>query len=170
MERKSGVLMHISSLFGDYSSGSFGEEAKYFIDKIKEMGFSYWQVLPFCLVDECNSPYKSYSSFGGNPYFVDLNILYQKGLLTKEELDAQKQQTPYSTEFVRLYHTRLDVLMNASKRVVNTSEIENFIKSNTYLDAFCNFMSLKKSNGRCSFSTNFSMSGKKLRNMPMKRA
>ncbi|MBQ4110543.1 MAG: 4-alpha-glucanotransferase [Clostridia bacterium] len=147
MERKSGVLMHVSSLFGDYSSGSFGEEAKYFIDKIKEMGFSYWQVLPFCLVDECNSPYKSYSSFGGNPYFVDLKTLHKKGLLTTEELDAQKQQTPYSTEFVRLYHTRLDVLMNASKRVTDKSGIENFIKNNSYLENFCRFMALKKSNG-----------------------
>ena len=83
--------MHISSLFGDYSTGSFGDEAKYFIDFLKHCGFSYWQVLPFCLVDECNSPYKSYSSFGGNPYFVDLKKLREKGLVTEEELKGQLQ-------------------------------------------------------------------------------
>ncbi len=146
MERKSGVLMHISSLFGDYSCGSFGEEAKYFVDFIKECGFSYWQVLPFCLVDECNSPYKSYSSFGGNPYFVDLPTLRKKGLITEEELKAHLQQTPYSCEFVRLYHTRLSLLMQASKRAENREEIEKFISENTYLDNFCRFMSLKKAN------------------------
>ena len=80
MDRKSGVLMHISSLFGDYSIGSFGEEAKVFIDFLKECGFTYWQVLPFCMADQYNSPYQSYSSFGGNPYFVDLNVLHKKGL------------------------------------------------------------------------------------------
>lgn len=146
MERKSGVLMHISSLFGDYSIGSFGDEAKYFIDFLKECGFSYWQVLPFCLVDECNSPYKSYSSFGGNPYFIDLKTLNKKGLITNEELQNQIQQTPYSCEFVRLYHTRLNLLMSASKRVTNKEEIENFIKENPYLESFCRFMSLKKAN------------------------
>ena len=90
MTRKSGVLMHISSLFGDYSIGSFGKEAKYFIDFLAKCGFSYWQVLPFCMVDECNSPYKSYSTFGGNPYFVDLGIIFAKGLITEEELSALK--------------------------------------------------------------------------------
>ena len=116
--------MHISSLFGDYSVGSFGDEAKYFIDLIKDMGFSYWQVLPFCTIDECNSPYKSYSSFGGNPYFVDLNKLHDKGLVTKEELDAERQQTPYSAEFVRLYHNRLNILEKAAKRTTQKAEIE----------------------------------------------
>ena len=42
------------------------------------MGFKWWQVLPFCMVDECNSPYKSYSAFGGNPYFVDLKTLVER--------------------------------------------------------------------------------------------
>ncbi len=146
MERKSGVLMHISSLFGDYSCGSFGDEAKYFIDFLKECGFSYWQVLPFCLVDECNSPYKSYSSFGGNPYFVDLKKLKEKGLVTEEELKAHLQQTPYSCEFVRLYHTRLELLKEAAKRADNKAEIEKFISENPYLESFCRFMSLKAEN------------------------
>ena len=77
MERKSGVLMHVSTLWGEYSCGSFGKAAKEFVDFLSASGFSYWQVLPFGLVDECNSPYKSYSTFGGNPYFVDLEILFE---------------------------------------------------------------------------------------------
>ncbi len=146
MERKSGVLMHISSLFGDYSIGSFGREAKYFIDFLCDCGFSYWQVLPFCMVDECNSPYKSYSTFGGNPYFVDLNVLCKKGLLTEEETEEYRQHTPYVCEFVRLYHTRLELLRKASLRVKNREEIEDFIKSEPYLYKFCEFMALKDAN------------------------
>ena len=52
MKRQSGMLMHISSLYGDYSIGSFGSEAKYFIDFLEDCGFSYWQTLPFGVPDE----------------------------------------------------------------------------------------------------------------------
>ena len=146
MERSSGVLMHISSLHGDYSIGSFGYEAKEFVDFLNDAGFKWWQVLPFCMVDECNSPYKSYSAFGGNPYFVDLRKLFEKGLLTREELDSCRQEQPYSCEFVRLYHTRFDTLMKASKRVTNRSEIEEFIEKHKYIKQFCEFMALKSAN------------------------
>lgn len=146
MERKSGILMHISSLPGDYSIGSFGKNAKEFIDFLKGMGFTYWQVLPFGLVDACNSPYQSYSAFGGNPYFVDLETLRDEGLLTNEELESQKQQTPYSAEYVRLYHTRVGVLEKAAERAKNKEEIEQYIEENPYLSAFCKFMALKEAN------------------------
>ena len=63
--------MHISSLFGDYSCGTFGDECKYFIDFMSDCGFKFWQVLPFTTVDEFGSPYKSFSAFAGNPYFID---------------------------------------------------------------------------------------------------
>lgn len=138
--------MHISSLFGDYSIGSFGAEAKYFIDFLCDSGFSYWQVLPFCMVDECNSPYKSYSTFGGNPYFVDLNVLNERGLITKEELDEYRQKTPYVCEYVRLYDTRVKLLIEASKRVQSRKIIEEFIEANPYLSYFCEFMARKACN------------------------
>ena len=146
MKRKSGVLMHISSLNGDYSIGSFGSEAKNFIDILSDSGFSYWQVLPFCMVDECNSPYKSYSAFGGNPYFVDLNILHKKGLITDLELTEYRQQNPYVCEYVRLYHTRVKLLIEASKRVTDRKLVEDFVTQNEHLLKFCEFMALKSAN------------------------
>ncbi len=138
--------MHISSLPGEYSCGSFGKEALGFIDFLADSGFTIWQTLPFGLVDECNSPYKSYSAFAGNPYFVDLPTLREEGLVTDDELERFRQQTPYSCEFVRLYHTRYSLLMNASKRVKNREEIESFIASDKYLADFCRFMALKAAN------------------------
>ncbi len=148
MQRKSGVLMHISSLWGDYSCGSFSEEAKEFVDFLSSGGFSYWQVLPFGLVDECNSPYKSYSTFGGNPYFVDLKKLADSGLITSAELEISKQKTPYSCEFDRLREERVQLLITASQRVdaFLKNKIDEFIDSNKHLSDFCKFMALKKAN------------------------
>ncbi len=148
MERKSGVLMHISSLWGDYSCGCFGKAAFEFVDFLCDGGFSYWQVLPFGLVDECNSPYKSYSTFGGNPYFVDLEILAVQGLVTSAELESAKQQTPYSCEFDRLSKERVELLITASQRVSQDlrDKINDFIDSNKHLSDFCKFMALKSAN------------------------
>ncbi|MBR6807264.1 MAG: 4-alpha-glucanotransferase [Clostridia bacterium] len=147
MERKSGVLMHITSLFGDYSAGSFGDEAKYFIDFLVDSGFSYWQVLPFCMADEYNSPYKSFSAFSGNPFFIDLPTLYKKGLITKSELEASRQKEPYACEFDRLRRERFALLTKAALRVKDRGEVEAFIDGNSYLEAFCRFMALKEANG-----------------------
>lgn len=146
MARKSGVLMHISSLFGDYGTGSFGKNAEYFVDFLSDCGFSVWQVLPFNMVDEHNSPYKSYSSFSGNPYFVDLEALYNDGLLTNEELNSARQQSPWLCEFDRLSEERFSLLKKASERIENKKDISKFIKNNPYIASFCEFMALKDAN------------------------
>ena len=146
MKRKSGVLMHISSLYGDYSIGSFGNAAKEFVDFLAECKFSYWQVLPFCMADDVNSPYQSYSTFAGNPYFVDLDVLKSKGIVTDAELESQRQQQPYSAEYVKLYHTRLNFLKEISKRVNYVDDVNNFVEENPYIKQFCEFMALKEAN------------------------
>lgn len=147
MKRQSGILMHISSLYGDYSIGGFGKNAVEFIDFLVENGFHVWQVLPFTVTDEYNSPYKSFSAFGGNPYFIDLEKLYEKGLLTVGELESAKQKTPYSCEFKRLQNERFSLLKKASGRVKDRSGIEKFIAEHPRLEAFCRFMTLRDENG-----------------------
>ena len=139
--------MHISSLFGNYSSGSFGDEARYFIDFLHESGFSVWQVLPFCMPDECNSPYKSYSSFGGNPYFIDLPTLYEAGLLTSEELRGAVQESPYLCEYERLARERVELLAVAAGRIKDRSEIKGFMKSHPRLHEAAKFLALREENG-----------------------
>ena len=146
MKRKSGILMHISSLWGNYSIGSFGKEATEFIDFLKGCGFSLWQVLPFCVPDICNSPYKSFSAFSGNPFFVDLPTLYEQGLLTREELEGAVQETPYICQFERLKKKRFLLLEKASDRFENKKLIEEFLEQNPHIRKFCEFMALKKSN------------------------
>ena len=122
MKRSSGVLMHVSSLWGEYSEGSFGNEALEWVDFLCDCGFSFWQTLPFCLPDEYNSPYKSFSAFSVNPYFIDLPTLHRQGLITSSELEASKQKTPYSCEFDRLTEERMALLAKAASRVKNRAK------------------------------------------------
>lgn len=147
MERKSGVLMHVSSLWGDYSEGSLGAEAREWIDFLADCGFGVWQVLPFCLPDECNSPYKSNGAFSVNPNFIDLPTLHRLGLLTDAELGAAKQRSPYACEFERLQKERFDVLRLAASRLKDWRPVDGFLRNHPQTTAFCRFMALKEANG-----------------------
>ncbi len=146
VKRKSGVLLHISSLWGEYSEGAFGKSAREWIDFLADCGFSLWQTLPFCLPDDCNSPYKSYSAFSLNPYFIDLEQLSDEGLITKEELETAKQETPYSCEFERLSHERMELLTKAAQRFSQWDKVDEFLKEFPQTENFCSFMGLKASN------------------------
>ena len=149
MSRSSGVLMHVTSLPGSHSIGCFGREARDFIDFLADSGFTWWQVLPFTMADECNSPYKSYSAFGGNPYLLDLRILAADGYLTPEELVSAEQETPYACEFGKLAETRLPLLRMAASRATDAdrAEIAAFAADNPYLEQFCVFMARRAANG-----------------------
>lgn len=149
LDRSSGVLMHITSLWGSDSIGCFGKEARDFVDFLADCGFTWWQVLPFCMADDCNSPYKSYSAFGGNPYMIDLRILAADGYLTTDELASVKEDTPYACEYERLAATRLDILRLAASRATDgdRAEIAAFATENPYLEQFCAFMAHRAANG-----------------------
>ena len=147
MKRSSGVLMHASSLWGDYSVGSFGKEAREWIDFLASCGYHAWQVLPFCLPDEYNSPYKSHSAFSSNPYFIDLPTLFEEGLLTKEELDSARQKTPYLCEFDRLRKERFALLSLAASRVKDRTPVYAFLEKHPQVANFCRYMAIKANNG-----------------------
>lgn len=147
MKRASGVLLHVSSLWGNYSCGSFGEACREWIDFLKQAGFTYWQVLPFCMPDEFNSPYKSFSAFSLNPNFIDLEELFNCGLITDEELKSAKQETPYSCEFKRLSEERFSLLSKAAERFKDKDRLIDFFNTHPYTAKFCEFMALREANG-----------------------
>ena len=147
MKRSSGVLMHVSSIWGEYGEGAFGNEALEWVDFLCDCGFSVWQTLPFCLPDEYNSPYKSFSAFSVNPYFIDLPTLCRRGLITADELEAAKQETPYSCEFDRLNGERMKLLAKAAKRMGECKKIDDFFATHTHTENFCRFMALRTANG-----------------------
>lgn len=138
--------MHISSLWGEYSEGSLGKAAKEWIDFISDCGFGVWQVLPFCLPDDFSSPYKSYSAFSLNPYFIDLDRLHEMGLLTSAELEGARQCTPYSCEFERLFAERMPLLARAAERFSDSGKIRGFLDGHKQTENFCRFMALRKAN------------------------
>ena len=149
LTRSSGVLMHITSLPGSDSIGCFGKEAYEFIDFLADCGFTWWQVLPFCMADDCNSPYKSYSAFGGNPYFIDIRLLQKESLLTEDEILSVKGDTPYSCEYEKLNATRLNLLRLAASRASDTDRaaVKAFAAEHPYLEQFCEFMARRAANG-----------------------
>lgn len=151
MKRESGVLLHISSLPGKYGCGSFGDGARAFVDVLAEGGFTYWQTLPFCVPDSYFSPYSSASAFSGNPYFVDLGILYENGLLTKTEILLSEERSPYVCEFSRLTRERMPLLFRAAERALKDSDIASavdaFMLENPRVAEFCRFMAMREANG-----------------------
>lgn len=146
MQRKSGVLFPIFSLGGGHSIGSFGSDAYRFIDKLCQGGFSLWQLLPLGATDGWGSPYSSPSSFSLNPYFVDLPLLFEEGLLTKSELSSAKESTPHRCDYVRLQKERLPLLFSAAARFRDREAVMDFIEANPYVGEFCRFMALKTVN------------------------
>ena len=82
--RSSGILMHITSLPGPYGVGTMGKEAFAFVDFLKEAGQSMWQILPLTPTGYGDSPYQSCSTFAGNHYLIDLDLLIEQGLLKED--------------------------------------------------------------------------------------
>ena len=79
--------MPISSLPSPYGIGTLGKEAFAFVDFLKEARQSWWKILPVGPTSYGDSPYQSFSTYAGNPYFIDLEMLAEDGLLDREELD-----------------------------------------------------------------------------------
>lgn len=148
--RECGVLLPVSSLPGRYGIGSFSREAYAFVDFLAEAGQTYWQILPLSPLNHTrgtDSPYKSFSAFAGNPYYIDLDRLIAQGLLTREECDAPDFGNRTDTiDYEKLYHTRLPLLRKAYERsrIAEKPEYQRFLVENGWwLDDYALFMALK---------------------------
>lgn len=149
--RTSGVLMHISSLPSLYGIGTMGEEARKFADFLDKSGQKYWQILPVCPTSYGDSPYQSFSSFAGNPYFIDLEYLCRDGLLTKEECESFLWgSNPQYVDYGQLYHSRYPLLKKAYARFRKNMP-EDFgrfcMEEGEWLEDYSLFMALKDANG-----------------------
>ena len=85
MKRAAGILLSITSLPSRYGIGCFSKSAYEFVDWLEEAGQSYWQILPLGPTSYGDSPYQSFSTFAGNPYFISLEELVKEGVLTRSE-------------------------------------------------------------------------------------
>jgi len=87
MNRAAGILLSITSLPSKYGIGCFSKSAYDFVDWLKKAGQTYWQILPLVPTSYGDSPYQSFSTFAGNPYFISLEALIEEGVLTQQECD-----------------------------------------------------------------------------------
>lgn len=144
--RKSGILMHITSLPGPYGIGSMGKSAFDFVDFLADAGQSYWQILPLSPTGYGDSPYQAFSTFAGNHYLIDLDLLVWEGLLTQEEADSICWEKDASrVDFGALYAHRTKVLRLAFDRFEETDDYRQFVAENeNWLEDYALFMALKE--------------------------
>ena len=115
--RESGILLPVTALPGPYGIGCFSDEARRWVDALAAAGQSYWQILPLGPTGYGDSPYQSFSTFAGNPYFIDPAALEREGLLTGAELsEADRGQDPARIDYGRLYRERYGLLRTAFGR------------------------------------------------------
>ena len=147
--RHSGILMHITSLPSPYGVGTLGKEAYRFVDFLKKSGQAYWQILPVTPTGYGDSPYQSCSTYAGNHYLIDLDLLAAEGLLKKSEINKIKwSDDPSRVDFGRLYAHRLDILRLAYRRFVPTEAFDAFCHENdSWIWDYTLFMALKARNG-----------------------
>lgn len=154
--RKSGVLLPISAIPSRYGIGGFGKEAYNFIDKLKASGISYWQILPLGPTSYGDSPYQSFSTFAGNPYYIDLEELICEELLTKEECDAVDYGgSERYVDYEKIYNTRFKLLRLAYERsnFKDTEEYRQYHQdTSAWLENYAMFMSVKNDLGGISFT------------------
>ena len=144
--RETGVLLHISSLPSNYGIGTLGLEAYKFVDFLKKAQQNYWQVLPTGPTSYGDSPYQTFSAFAGNPYFIDLDILKEEGLLTFDDLKELDGKHSQYVDYEWLYHTRFIVLEKAFKNFKKNASFKKFVSENeSWLKDYALFMAIKNS-------------------------
>lgn len=153
--RAAGILLPVSSLPSAYGIGAFDKCAYEFVDTLVKAGQSYWQILPMGPTGYGDSPYQSFSTFAGNPYFISLDELVSQGYLSKEDcLEAEAVANREYVDYEKLYKTRFSVLRKAFENsgISENSEFQKFVRHNEeWLPDYALFMALKDSRGGKSF-------------------
>ena len=151
--RESGILAPLSTLPGAFGIGNLGAGARAFVDFAADAGFRLWQICPAGPTGFGDSPYQSFSSFAGNPYFIDLQELVETGLLAPDEVEPLAALPYRETEYGKLYQRFWPVLARAHARFVargnaapwgGQAAVEAFAAQHAgWLDAYAAFMALK---------------------------
>ena len=152
-ERSAGILLHPTSLPGDFGIGTIGKNAFNFIDFMIECGQKLWQVFPLGPTGYGDSPYQSFSTFAGNPLLIDLELLEEEGLLTKDDLNTIPQFDKNKIDFGPLIQIKFELLSLAFQNYktsgkVFSKECGNFcLENKSWLDDYALFMAVKEFHG-----------------------
>jgi len=149
-----GLICPIFSLPSPHGIGTFGEAAYRFCDWLSEQGIRYWQILPLGQTGYGDSPYASYSSCAGNPYFIDPELLVEAGLLTRRQLEASDAQCAWNAEcveYAKLYRARFSLLRSAYAAFRHRTDDEERARFSAFCEAqkawlsdYACFMALKE--------------------------
>lgn len=155
MQRRGGILLHISSLPSPYGIGTMGKHAYDFVDALKAAGMSVWQVLPIGPTSYGDSPYQSFSTYAGNPYFIDIDMLRASGMLKEDDCrelipDKDKQYVDYEY----LWNTRYRILRAAFSNAYDgiKDNVDAFAEANPWLPEYALFSALKNHFGNKAWS------------------
>ena len=156
-KRSSGVLMHITSLPGQFGIGTFGKSAYDFVDFLEETKQTYWQILPLTTTSYGDSPYQSFSAVAGNLNLIDFSLLKEDGLLEESDyVNVNFGDNPEKIDYALLFEVRRPILekavANTSKNSEVLAEIEKFKAENSsWLADYAEYMAIKESFGYKSF-------------------
>ena len=149
--RACGVLLPISAIPSNYGIGCFSKEAYGFIDQLVRGGQKYWQILPLGPTGYGDSPYQSFSTFAGTPYFIDLEVFIREGLLQEREChDCDWGGSESYVDYGKIYESRFRLLRLAFSRYhsENDPEYAKFVERNAFwLDDYCLYMAIKDDQG-----------------------
>ncbi|MBN1831681.1 MAG: 4-alpha-glucanotransferase [Deltaproteobacteria bacterium] len=147
--RRSGILLHLTSLPSAFGIGDMGPSAYRFVDFLAESGQTYWQILPLNPTDSLhgNSPYHSSSAFAFNPLLISPEALIQEGWLLQEDVETLEEFPPRKIDYksVTAYRNRLfDRAFERFKSRNRVEEYDQFCSANAFwLDDFVLFSALK---------------------------
>ena len=160
MERACGVLLPIFSLPSKYGIGCFSKEAYKFVDFLKEAGQTYWQILPMGPTSYGDSPYQAFSTFAGNPYFIDLEDLIERGWIKKKDVDSinwgetDKSNGSDYVDYATIYKNRFKVLRKAfdNSKIQENADFIKYVKKNSkWLVNYATYMAIKDAHDSVSY-------------------
>ena len=148
MIRSAGILLPISSLPSPYGIGTLGKAAYEFVDFLAEAKQSWWQILPVGPTSYGDSPYQSFSTYAGNPYFIDLDLLIADGLLKKSDLKGiDWGKDAARVDYEKIYMSRFTVLAKATENgwERDAEEVSAFVEENKrWLPDYALYMAVKR--------------------------
>lgn len=157
--RTSGILLHITSLPGQFGVGDLGDEATRFVDFLKSSGQSIWQVLPLSPPAFGESPYSSYSAFAGNELLISPHVMVRDGLIAADDIADGGHHGGHAADFEYARQVKLPLLRKAFENFQNRStpeqqsEFRQFCDHNqVWLNDFARFVALKQHFGHSNWS------------------
>lgn len=153
--RASGILLHPTSLPGEFGIGDLGPQAFKFIDFLAETGQAYWQILPLGPTGYGDSPYQCFSAFAGNTLLISPEKLVEDELLTADQIAAKPEFPNGKVDFGGVYNWKNQLLPQAFESFHHVTSVdlrgkfESFMQDHAWwLDDYAMYRAIKRSRGQ----------------------